>query len=536
MESEKKAAPAPKVLPPLSEDIFDEYDPKFRIYHQLEQLVFRIKKETVDKTADFIKSNFTESSDFSYVHDLIVYASSDESWTTGDYSELWSKIPKPDHRMKLKPFIEDLIQKKIETEDIIADKSNDNNEYEYEEEDEEVVMSSEDKKGIEIIDIIRKDDVQELKKRFEAEPEIIYNLRDYQKDSYGMQRCDEDLNALNFSASFASVKVFSFLLEKGFKIDSSVEEAVIQGGSMEIFKMCIDRGLTFSYTITSAVENHRDEMLKWIIAKNGIDNLRLENCVKSCNTFAFLYFYTYADEIDKYDREKSLYYACKMGHFIVAKMLLESQQETERMNLDFIQLRHCTSSPLAVAAGKGHTDIARLLVDYGASLEEGGDNGTPLYNAAINGQFKALQFLLEKGANMNTRFKADCDSIDAFTAACTNNHYDVVDYMLEFPSQFHKCAICTTSCIKNVAFQRNTKMLEHLFSKGVSLGKMKGCGRQKLIRYVWDRYIEMDLMMRCGTRMDPSFAQPKSIQMLLNEEKTKQVIEILLKNGCARHY
>jgi ankyrin repeat protein len=58
------------------------------------------------------------------------------------------------------------------------------------------------------------------------------------------------------------------------------------------------------------------------------------------------------------------------------------------------------STPLIAAARGGHTDIAFLLLAYGAEVDRDvGDSWTPLFAAARSGSLDTVQLLLSHGAD-----------------------------------------------------------------------------------------------------------------------------------------
>ncbi len=59
-------------------------------------------------------------------------------------------------------------------------------------------------------------------------------------------------------------------------------------------------------------------------------------------------------------------------------------------------------TPLLYAAREGHVDVAKLLLDKGASLEKADADGvTPLLMATFNGRFSVARLLIDRGANVN---------------------------------------------------------------------------------------------------------------------------------------
>lgn len=66
-------------------------------------------------------------------------------------------------------------------------------------------------------------------------------------------------------------------------------------------------------------------------------------------------------------------------------------------------------TPLHMACGHGHADVARLFIAAGGATEAMGDRGyTPLHLTALHGRTECAQVLLEAGADIG------CVDIDGF--------------------------------------------------------------------------------------------------------------------------
>lgn len=58
-------------------------------------------------------------------------------------------------------------------------------------------------------------------------------------------------------------------------------------------------------------------------------------------------------------------------------------------------------TPLHLASERGHQNVVRLLVEYGADLEQRDSKGlTALNHASIEGREAAVKLLLEMGADV----------------------------------------------------------------------------------------------------------------------------------------
>ncbi len=88
-----------------------------------------------------------------------------------------------------------------------------------------------------------------------------------------------------------------------------------------------------------------------------------------------------------------------------------------------------TATPLHIAARGGHSQVVRMLLDYGASIDDLDSGlGTPLHYAAANGQTAVIKILLDSGANPNA---VDSYLDSPCMAAASNGHVESVRTLLK---------------------------------------------------------------------------------------------------------
>jgi serine/threonine-protein phosphatase 6 regulatory ankyrin repeat subunit B len=125
-------------------------------------------------------------------------------------------------------------------------------------------------------------------------------------------------------------------------------------------------------------------------------------------------------DINARDKEgtTALLRATIKGHTEIVKLLLENK------NLDTKQ----KLTAMMWAERQGHTEIARLLRQAGVSIDDAPLNDQLLY-AAVEGNIRQVQLLLNKGAEVNT--KDTNDGSTALMLAAEKGHSQIVRLLLD---------------------------------------------------------------------------------------------------------
>jgi len=92
-----------------------------------------------------------------------------------------------------------------------------------------------------------------------------------------------------------------------------------------------------------------------------------------------------------------------------------------------------SGSPLVLAAGRGHLEVARLLLERGAdpNLPEEGNapHGRALYSAVYGRHFDLARLLLEHGADPNQEVES---SADAPSIAIMNSDTKIIELLASY--------------------------------------------------------------------------------------------------------
>lgn len=125
--------------------------------------------------------------------------------------------------------------------------------------------------------------------------------------------------------------------------------------------------------------------------------------------------------------------ACHIGDLSRVRELLAEEASLANRISDYVSYYPCSGSPLKNAAGAGHLEIVRLLLQHGANpnlREEGiAPNGHALYSAVANKHREIAKLLLEHGASPNPEVES---SADALSRAISNSDDEMIDLLCSY--------------------------------------------------------------------------------------------------------
>jgi ankyrin repeat protein len=124
---------------------------------------------------------------------------------------------------------------------------------------------------------------------------------------------------------------------------------------------------------------------------------------------------------DKVSSKEALYSAIYCNTIKYVKHFIES--DISLLNCKFYN----ESTPILTASYVGHIEIIEYLIEKGADINSIGDHGlTPLLMAVYNGKFNAVKYLVEHGANINHR---NIEKYNAVDIAIRWEYTEIVHYL-----------------------------------------------------------------------------------------------------------
>lgn len=126
------------------------------------------------------------------------------------------------------------------------------------------------------------------------------------------------------------------------------------------------------------------------------------------------------------------------------------------------------------AIGKGDMKVVKKYMESGVDVNAGYFAWTPIIMAAAKGQFEAVKYFAEHGANLD--YVHPMTKWTAFMHAAYDGNEKIVKYLAEKGADINKKGKGDVSIIRYVRDTGNTKMVDLLLSLGV---KDDGCLEEK---------------------------------------------------------
>ena len=173
----------------------------------------------------------------------------------------------------------------------------------------------------------------------------------------------------------------------------------------------------------------------------------------------------------------------------------------------YIHAKKDGQSPLSLAANTGCVPAVRILVERGNINQYPMDHDavTALILATTRGHSEVVEFLLEMGANIESRSKKEDTPL---MRAITHNRYDVAEMLLSKGANPEAVNIYGDSALFRAICKRSTELIDLLLDSGASRSfRMKGFspmtiaakhGSTEMVQHLIDRGFDINAKDSCG--------------------------------------
>ena len=146
--------------------------------------------------------------------------------------------------------------------------------------------------------------------------------------------------------------------------------------------------------------------------------------------------------------------ACYNDHTEIAKLLIDYGADVNKKTE--------IGTPLMAAALSGNSNIVDYLIEHGAKVNLKSKFGTPIIGAALSGNVAIVRILIEKGAKINIQ---DNEGWTALMCAVCQNSYDTVKLLIEEGVKVNLKNSTGTTALE-LAIDTRSRGIKGLFNSG----------------------------------------------------------------------
>ncbi|KAK8087287.1 Ankyrin repeat protein [Apiospora phragmitis] len=272
----------------------------------------------------------------------------------------------------------------------------------------------------------------------------------------------------------------------------------IETNHIGVTKLLIDQGVNLNRTLTTY-----GSPLMQAVTGGNIDIARL------------LFDYGADMNIETLPYESLLLAALLRGHIDIARLPIEQSADvnhvhhngpplvgaTAQDNIDIIRylLEHdadtnteglLPGSSLLTAFTKGYIDLARLLIEQGASVYHDGPEGSPLFQAAARarGDINMARLLLNRGATITAVGRYGATSL---SLALTANHIDMAEFLVERDANINIVGQNGRTCLILALAAGNIDMVKLSIEGGADINATGRDGWTSLALALFEGHIEI---------------------------------------------
>ncbi|MBQ7607277.1 MAG: ankyrin repeat domain-containing protein, partial [Desulfovibrionaceae bacterium] len=176
------------------------------------------------------------------------------------------------------------------------------------------------------------------------------------------------------------------------------------------------------------------------------------------------------------DGHTPLHWAAGNGHTEVAKLLIDKGADLNAKDKGGIM-------PLHWAAAYGRTEVAKLLIDKGRDVNaKSVNNETPLHWAAAYGRTEVAKLLIDKGADLNAK---DVNNETPLHWAAGNGHTEVAKLLIDKGADINAKSMVNETPLDTAKKAEKTEIISLLVKFTHSFAKNDNDSLLSLARGLW---------------------------------------------------
>lgn len=163
-------------------------------------------------------------------------------------------------------------------------------------------------------------------------------------------------------------------------------------------------------------------------------------------------------------------------------------------NPDLLEARNSDNlTPLHLASSSGNKPIVQFLIDRGADLHAGDNEGSnALHHAAGNGHMDIIQLLIDKGADLNIK---DKNGMTALHFTAIRNHLGCGEFLIKQRADVNAQENNGRTSLFFTARNGNINFCRLLIENGANAGANNRFGRSPLTYAIWQNHEDVATLL-----------------------------------------
>lgn len=227
---------------------------------------------------------------------------------------------------------------------------------------------------------------------------------------------------------------------------------------------------------------------------------------------------------------RALHQAAEHGHLETTRLLLAKGAEYDPVDSN-------GATPLWLAAGKGNADLVRELLKAGAKVDvtPNDDIRQPIHQAARNGHVEVARILLDAGASPTPENDGyDESDLSPFLLACGSGNVELVNLFLDHPEvDVHMTSGNGKGALHLAAEGGNVAVSQVLIDKGCEIEAREEEGRCPLmVAAQYGHLAIVELLMKNNADIDAEEEEGATSLWMAAQEGHASIVKYLLEAGA----
>ncbi|CAI6098822.1 unnamed protein product [Clonostachys chloroleuca] len=188
-------------------------------------------------------------------------------------------------------------------------------------------------------------------------------------------------------------------------------------------------------------------------------------------------------------------------------------------------------SPLTLAAGNGHLQVVRLLLEHGATVAATDRHQrTPLHFAAVLGNIEMARLLLDKGADTTARDSSGCTPL---LCSAKKNHSEVVGLLVGRGASVESADEAGVTSLMHASGLGHIETVRVLLERGAGIAATSDNGGTPLIFASEDGHVDvMRIILDRGADIETADNDGWTSLMITSQNGHTEAVKILLERGA----